>query len=200
MAKPTKWVTETSDGHSQFYIDRFRKLAEDGADLAGEARLVDAVAAPGSRVLDAGCGTGRVGGELARRGHHVVGVDADPELVAEAAANYPNEEWIIGDLTELDLRDSGGNQVTFDAAVSPGNVLPFMADGTQGLALSCLRRHIAPTGFALIGFGTGRGYEVETFDADLSAAGWRLEWRFATWHLAPWTPESDFSVSVLRHL
>jgi len=87
MAKPTKWLTETSDEHSQFYIDRFHKLAEEGTDLAGEARLVDAMAVPGSRVLDAGCGTGRVGGELSRRGHQVVGVDADLELVAEAAAN-----------------------------------------------------------------------------------------------------------------
>ncbi len=199
MGKPTKWVTETNDGHSQFYIDRFRQLAQEGADLAGEARLVDAMAAPGSTVLDAGCGTGRVGGEIARRGHHVVGVDADPELVAEASRNYPDQEWIVGDLTELNLVDSAGEQRIFAAAISPGNVLPFMAEGTQAQALSCLRAHVAPEGFALIGFGTGRGYEIETFDHDLDSAGWRLEWRFATWDLKPWTPAADFAVSVLRH-
>jgi len=45
------------------------------------------------------------------------------------------------------------------------------SDGTQGLALSCLRRHITPTGFALVGFGTGRGYEVETFDGSSDMSG-----------------------------
>jgi SAM-dependent methyltransferase len=41
-------------------------------------------AAPGSRVLDAGCGTGRYAFELARRGYAVDGVDLSPQLVAEA--------------------------------------------------------------------------------------------------------------------
>ncbi|MER6594533.1 SAM-dependent methyltransferase, partial [Micromonospora purpureochromogenes] len=49
MTNPTRWATETGPGHSQWYIDRFRKLAAEGADLAGEARLVDAMVAPGSR-------------------------------------------------------------------------------------------------------------------------------------------------------
>ena len=40
MANPTRWATDTGPEHSQWYIDRFRKLAAEGADLAGEARLV----------------------------------------------------------------------------------------------------------------------------------------------------------------
>ena len=39
---------------------------------------------PGMKILDAGCGPGRVGGRLAALGHHVVGVDIDPELIAAA--------------------------------------------------------------------------------------------------------------------
>ena len=49
-------------GHSEWYVERFRRMAAEGDDLAGEARLVDAMLPPWARVLDAGCGTGRVGG------------------------------------------------------------------------------------------------------------------------------------------
>jgi glycine/sarcosine N-methyltransferase len=42
--------------------------------------------APGSLVVDAGCGTGRFLRELAARGYRVIGVDRSPELVAAARA------------------------------------------------------------------------------------------------------------------
>jgi hypothetical protein len=51
VGRSTRWVTETGEGHSQWYIERFRTMAADGVDLGGEARLIDALAAPGSRVL-----------------------------------------------------------------------------------------------------------------------------------------------------
>ena len=54
MATPPRWITDTEPGHSQWYIQRFRDMAAQGADLAGEARLVDAMVAPRSRILDAG--------------------------------------------------------------------------------------------------------------------------------------------------
>ena len=94
---PTRWVTETGVGHSQWYIERFRTMAAEGVDLGGEARLVDALAAPRSRILDAGCGPGRVGAILHARGHYVVGVDADPELIAAAHQDHPGPQWLVAD-------------------------------------------------------------------------------------------------------
>ena len=44
----TRWVTDTGPGHSQWYVNRFRQLAAEGADLAGEARLLDALVPPTS--------------------------------------------------------------------------------------------------------------------------------------------------------
>ena len=75
MTEPSAWVqiTQSNPDHSRWYIERFRAMAEAGADLAGEARLIDAMLPRGGRVLDAGCGTGRVGGFLAAAGHEVVG-------------------------------------------------------------------------------------------------------------------------------
>ncbi|WP_200216179.1 class I SAM-dependent methyltransferase [Micromonospora coerulea] len=197
MGKPTRWVTETKPGHSQWYIDRFRQLAAEGADLAGEARLLDALVPPGARILDAGCGTGRVGAALAVRGHRVVGVDADPALVEAAGADHPGPRWLVGDLAELDLAAQGEPE-PFDAAVVAGNVMAFVAPGTERAVLTRVAAHVHPDGVVVVGFGTDRGYPLTDFDADAVAAGLRLEHRFATWDLRPWRADADFAVSVLR--
>lgn len=197
MSKPTRWVTETKPGHSQWYIDRFRRLAAEGADLAGEARLLDATVPPGARILDAGSGTGRVGAALAARGHTVVGVDADPALVTAARADHPGPRWLVGDLAELDLAAQGEAE-PFDAAVVAGNVMAFVAPGTERAVLTRVAAHVRPDGLVVVGFGTDRGYSLADFDADAVAAGLRLEHRFATWDLRPWRADADFAVSVLR--
>ncbi|MEU4480603.1 class I SAM-dependent methyltransferase [Micromonospora sp. NPDC023966] len=197
MGKPTRWVTETKPGHSQWYIDRFRRLAAEGADLAGEARLLDALVPPGARLLDAGCGTGRVAAALAARGHTVVGVDADPALIDAARADYPGPRFLVADLSELDLAAQGEPE-PFDAAVVAGNVMVFLAPGTERAVLTRIAAHVRPDGLVVVGFGTDRGYPVTGLDADAVAAGLRLEHRFATWDLRPWHDDAEFAVTVLR--
>ncbi len=197
MATPTRWETETDDGHSQWYIERFRTMAAQGVDLGGEARLVDAMVPPGSRVLDAGCGPGRTGAVLHERGHVVVGVDADPELIAAAREDHPGPTWLVADLAVLDLPAAGVDE-PFDAAVVAGNVMAFVAVGSERDVLARLAAHVVPDGFVLVGFGLDRGYALDDFDADAAAAGLVLEHRFATWDLRPWYDEARFAVSVLR--
>jgi 2-polyprenyl-3-methyl-5-hydroxy-6-metoxy-1,4-benzoquinol methylase len=191
-------VTQNGPDHSQWYIDRFRKMAADGEDLAGEARLVDAMLPRAARVLDAGCGPGRVGAELAARGHSVVGVDADATLIAAAGVDHPGPRWLVADLSELDLAAMGEPE-PFDGVVTAGNVMPFVAPGTEPLVLAGLAKHLRPGGFVVVGFAAGRGYEIAAFDADAKAAGLYAEHRFATWDLQPWTADAEFSVTVLRH-
>ena len=65
MSQLTRWVTAHGAGHAQWYMERFRRMASEGFDLNGEARFLDAMLERGSRVLDAGCGPGRVGAGLA---------------------------------------------------------------------------------------------------------------------------------------
>ncbi len=196
MSTPPRWFTETDDGHSQWYIERFRTMAADGADLAGEARMIDAMVPRHARILDAGCGPGRTGAALFACGHDVVGVDADPELIAAAVEDYPGPTWLVADLADLAL-DEMGHVEPFDAAVVAGNVMAFVAPDTETLVLSRIAAHLKPDAFAVVGFHTDR-YDMAAFDRHLAEAGFTLEHRFATWDLRPWRDDADFAVSVLR--
>lgn len=193
MNSRPRWFTDTKDGHSEWYVERFRAMAADGDDLAGEARLIDAIVPPGSRVLDAGCGPGRVGAELHARGHTVVGVDVDPVLVAAAEQDHPGPTWVVADLAELHL-----DLDLFDAAVVPGNVMVFVAPGSEADVLAHVAAHVKPDGAVVVGFRLDLHYALDAFDADLQAAGLIVEQRFATWDLRPMTDPAAFAVTIAR--
>ncbi|NEK84943.1 class I SAM-dependent methyltransferase [Blastococcus saxobsidens] len=199
MTEPSMWtrLTEENPEHSAAYIQRFRDLAEAGHDLVGEARLVDAMLPRRARVLDAGSGTGRIGGFLAAAGHQVVGVDGDPVLVAEAREQHPAARWLVGDLAELDL-PAAGEAEPFDAIVCAGNVVTFLAESTRVEVLRRMRAHVSREGRVAIGFGAGRGYEFDQFLADARTAGWEPDLLLSTWDLRPFSPDSDFLVALLR--
>lgn len=190
-------VAEDPD-HSQWYIERFRQMAARGDDLDGEARLVDAMTARGARILDAGCGPGRVGGRLHELGHEVTGADVDPALIAAAEEDRPGPRWLVSDLALLDIRDEGGDRATFDLIVCAGNVMTFLAPSTRRDVLAGFADHLADGGRAVIGFGAGRGYELEDFLRDAAEADLQEQVRLGGWALEPWTQDADFTVSILH--
>jgi predicted TPR repeat methyltransferase len=148
-------------------------------------------------VLDAGCGTGRVGAELHARGHRVVGVDADPVLVAAAQEDHPGPTWVVADLTEVDPAAYGGAG-SFDAAVAAGNVLVYAAPGSVSEVVAAVAAHLRPGGVLVTGFSTGEHYAPADLDHDAASVGLALEQRFATWDLRPWHEGADWVVSLHR--
>lgn len=181
--------------HARGYAERWRRIEASGKDIYGEARLIDAMAPRAARLLDAGCGTGRLGGYLARAGHDVVGVDLDPHLIEVAREDHPGARWEVGNLAELDLRDEAGRPEQFDLQLCAGNVLTFLAGSERRPALARLAAHLAPEGRLVVGFGLDRGYDLGDFETDAEAGGLRLQQRFSTWELHP--ASEGFLVGVL---
>jgi 2-polyprenyl-3-methyl-5-hydroxy-6-metoxy-1,4-benzoquinol methylase len=174
------------------YQERFDALAASGVDVHGE---VDFVAALAPRtVLDAGCGTGRVARELAKRGVDVVGVDAEPSMIAEARQRDPELDWRVGDLTDIQL------DRTFDVVLTAGNVLLFTVPGTNAAVVAGCARHVAPDGVLISGFQLGRGYELAEYDEHCRAVGFALDARWATWDRDPFPGDGTYSVSVHRRV
>jgi SAM-dependent methyltransferase len=173
------------------YDGRFARLAAQGHDVHGEADLVASLGL--HSVLDAGCGTGRVAMELARRGLDVVGVDLDPEMLAAARAKAPLLRWVESDLAGVDLGR------TFDGIVMAGNVMIFLTPGTEGAVVRNLARHLDDGGLFVAGFSLAKDrLALETYDDLAVDAGLELNGRWATWDRGAFGPGSDYAVSIHR--
>ena len=195
----TRWETGDNSG----FAVHFAELIESGADIAGEARLADAMLPRGARVLDAGAGFGRISAALQAAGHHVVAVEKDPDLVAMGADLYPNLPMVRSDVLAIspELLARAGHPTTYDLVVLVGNVLVLLAPDTERRVLATLGRLLTDGGRILVGFhpqrtfGNARDYPVEEFVADVEAVGLRVQHRFGSFELAP--PSDDYCVAVL---
>ena len=98
--------------------------------------------APGSVILDAGCGEGRNAVPLARRGYRVVGLDRSRRLLS-AAPPHPRLRLVRGCYEQMPFRDS-----TFDAVLFLGTALGYEGDDSR--ALREARRVLAPDGRLVI--------------------------------------------------
>jgi SAM-dependent methyltransferase len=174
------------------YDATYRARERAGQNVHGEADFVESYHP--KNVLDAGCGTGRVAIELARRGLAVVGVDLDPRMLGTARKKASHLSWHLGDLAAIRL------QRRFDAIVMAGNVMIFLAPGTEGAVLQNMARHLASGGVLIAGFQLSIGYlALDEYDRLAEAAGLVLAERYTTWDRAPWTWASTYAVSVHRH-
>lgn len=184
------------------YDARWARLAETGQSIHGEADLVDALLQEhgGRRVLDAGCGTGRVAIELAARGYDVVGIDLDPGMLAPARAKAPEIPWFEADLARLDAVAGLDGDAGFDLVVMAGNVMIFVAPGTEGTVLHELRARTVAGGLLVAGFQVRADrLALADYDRLAGAAGFVLVDRWATWDRAPYAG-GDYAVSVHRAL
>lgn len=190
MTEQNRWLRERTRSGDEYDATYDRRAAA-GDNVHGEADFIERFR-PRS-VLDAGCGTGRVGRELARRGCDVVGVDIDDEMLGTARRKGEGAEWVLADLAEVDL----GRR--FDAIVMAGNVMIFLAPGTEAAVVANLARHLEPGGVLIAGFQLQPGrLGIDDYDSHCSAAGLELAERWATWDREPWAAGGGYAVSVHR--
>lgn len=185
----TLWERLGFDGEA--FEAYFEAQAAAGHDVHGEARFVEQLGV--RSVLDGGCGTGRIGRELARRGLEVVGVDLDPAMIAVARRKAPDLDWRLGDLATANLGRA------FAAVLLAGNVMLFVAPGSERAIVTNLARHLAPGGLLVAGFQLMAGrITLAAYDRFAEAAGLTLAERYAGWDRQPWRPDCGYAVSVHR--
>lgn len=193
----SRWNRRDDVVRGDDYDKRWRDLEARGVEIHGEADLVDWFEP--AWVLDAGCGTGRVAIELARRGRNVVGVDNDPRMLGPAIDKAPALRWIDADLLDVDVTDDRGERQRFDVIVAAGNVMVFLEPGTEGEVVANMAAHLAPGGRLLSGFQLKpHRMGLAVYDRHCDAAGLTLEHRWSTWERADWDPLGDYVVSAHR--
>jgi SAM-dependent methyltransferase len=185
---PADWAAYRRSVDIEAYEQRWDRLADEGVDVHGEAALVQSYAP--DTVLDAGCGTGRVTVELARRGVAVVGVDSDPDMIDVARAKAPDLRWIVADLAELALPER------FDVVLLAGNVVPYVSPDRRPRAVAACARHLEDGGLLVAGFVLRPDWpDLAAYDGWCAAAGLVPAQRWATWDRVPYAG-GDYAVSV----
>jgi SAM-dependent methyltransferase len=98
-------------------------------------------------ILDLGCGTGRVGLHLARRGHEVTGLDLDPALVS---AFNKRTGGLTARAEVGDARDFALNR-EFALVIAPMQLFQlFSGSRERGASLSCVASHLQSGGKAAV--------------------------------------------------
>lgn len=173
-------------------------MAARGTSIHGEMDFVERMIPDRTlTILDAGCGTGRLAIEAHRRGHRVVGVDLDPDMVDRARRKDPAIDWLCADLATVQLDES------FDVVVMAGNIPLFCAAGSQAAIIANLEQYVANDGVLICGFSIEKGrdaYTAENFRRDAVKAGLSEIDQFSTWDgdRADASGSDDYAVFVCR--
>jgi|RhiMetdeSRZDD1v2_1073273.scaffolds.fasta_scaffold383585_2 SAM-dependent methyltransferase len=102
---------------------------------------------PGAALLDAGCGTGRYSIELSRRGYVVHGIDASPELIAEAnraaGTRSGSASFSVGNILALPAN-------RYDAILCRGVLNDFLEDSDRNDVFVAFAQALRPAGVLIL--------------------------------------------------
>jgi SAM-dependent methyltransferase len=177
-----RWVEWRRSVDLDKYDARWEAMAARGESVHGEADAIDRLAAgmsiPVARVLDAGCGTGRLAIELARRGYEPTGVDLDPDMIERARRKAPHISWHVADLAAFVTEN------TFDLVVLAGNIPNFCAPGAQRAIVANLAGLLRPGGRIVCGWSQEErpdSYHGPSFVSDGESVGLRHVNTWSNW-------------------
>lgn len=106
---------------------------------------------PDRKVIDAGCGTGRLSSHLAEAGLDVTGVDLSPGMVQVARRRHPGLAFEVGELTRIPAAEAAA-----DGILAWYSIIHSSPSELREIAVE-FRRVLRPGGFALVAFQVGSG-------------------------------------------
>ncbi|HEY6444300.1 MAG TPA: class I SAM-dependent methyltransferase [Candidatus Acidoferrales bacterium] len=109
----------------------------------------------GERILDLGCGTGRLTAEIAATGADVIGIDLSPEMISEARALFRDMHFEVADARQMHFERQ------FDAVFSNA-VLHWIPQ--PELVVQAVAKALVPGGRFVAEFG-GKGNVRRVTDA-----------------------------------
>ncbi|HEX3617937.1 MAG TPA: class I SAM-dependent methyltransferase [Solirubrobacteraceae bacterium] len=97
------------------------------------------------RVLDLGCGAGRVLSYLVMLGADAYGVDIAPKMVERSKRTVPEATVVLGDISALDKSVEG----KFDVVIAPDNLIDIFDDAQRRKVLAHIREYIVDGGLLI---------------------------------------------------
>lgn len=151
MAAPRPAATP-DDAQARANAAVWRRMPASGPYTSRELRPVEVIllarwsGALGGRVLELGCGAGRLTGYLAELAERVTAIDMSRDMVQRCRAACPGVDVREGDLRDL----SGHADRSYDAVVAGWNVADVLGDGERRRLLAEVHRLLEPEGLLIL--------------------------------------------------
>lgn len=190
-----KQIIDLYERHAHaFDADRGKSLFEQGwLDRFRAATGAEAT------ILDLGCGSGEpIASYFIDSGHRVTGVDSSRTLIELCATRFPDQDWIVGDMRQLDLGTRFGGIIAWDsffhltpddqramfpifqAHAGPGAALMFTSGPASGEAIGSYRGetlyHASLDPDAYAALLDANGFKVLGHVAEDATCGGRTVW------------------------
>jgi SAM-dependent methyltransferase len=98
------------------------------------------------RVLELGCGAGRITGYLVQLAREAYGIDLQPQMVAECRRRYPRGHFLQTDIRDLSAFEPG----SLDAVVAGCNTLDIFSDAERRAMLREVAHVLRPGGLFIM--------------------------------------------------
>ncbi len=121
------------------YVDAYANRVLSPPEVKILVRYRDAMTA---RVLDLGCGAGRMLFYLVMLGAEAHGIDLSPRMVEYCRRTVPAARVVVGDITDVQTSVSG----PFDAVIAPDNLIDVFDDAERRRVLAGIRDVLSPGG------------------------------------------------------
>ena len=126
-----------------------------------------------ARILDLGCGMAEpIAAYLIGQGARLTGIDASPSLIALCQQRYPDHDWRVGDMRELNLSQS------FDGIIAWHSLFHLTQAAQIKVLQACAK--LTRTGGVLMftsgvveGVAIGQWHEKPLFHASLSTVAYQ---------------------------